>query len=148
MEASRWILGRPILGRLIPGALLATLLCLTFTVGWGQVLTGQLSGTVTDQSGAVIPGANITLTNQLSGDIRRTVSNSDGVFAFAAVPTGDYTITIEAQGFAKWERVGIKLSAGDRRTVSDIVLGTSAVTGTVEITAAPDQLAPVDNGEK
>jgi hypothetical protein len=143
MEASRWILGR-----LIPGVLLATLLCLTFTVGLGQVLTGQLSGTVTDQTGAVIPGANITLTNQLSGDTRRTVSNSDGVFAFAAVPTGDYTVSIEAQGFAKWERAGIKLGAGDRRTISEIVLGATAVTGTVDITAAPDQLAPVDSGEK
>src|SRR5215212_8878375 len=97
--------------RSLSGALLTMLLCLTFTVGFAQVLTGQLSGTVTDQSGAVIPAANITLTNHLSGDTRRTVSNSEGVFAFAAVPTGEYTVAIEAQGFAKWERTGIRLSA-------------------------------------
>jgi hypothetical protein len=124
------------------------MLCLVFTAGMGQNLTGQLSGTVTDQSGAVIPNANITLKNQLSGDTRRTVSNSEGVFAFAAVPTGEYTITIETQGFAKWERSGIKISAGDRRSVSDIVLGATAVTGTVDISASADQVAPVDNGEK
>src|SRR5262249_15299190 len=94
----------------IPGGLLAlTLLCCVFTIGVAQNLTGQLSGTVTDQSGAVIPHANISLKNQLSGDTRRTVSNSEGVFAFAAVPTGEYTVTIEAQGFAKWERTGVKV---------------------------------------
>src|SRR5262245_47312492 len=100
--------------RRIPGVLfMIGLLCLAVTAGFGQVLTGQLTGIVTDQSGAVIPSANITLKNQLSGDIRKTVSNSEGVFAFAAVPTGDYSVTIEAQGFAKWERSGVKLSAGD-----------------------------------
>ncbi|MFN7930735.1 MAG: carboxypeptidase-like regulatory domain-containing protein [Blastocatellia bacterium] len=113
-----------------------------------QNLTGQLSGTVLDQTGAVIPNANVTLTNQLSGDIRRTVSNSDGVFAFASVPTGEYKVTIEASGFAKWERTGVRVSAGDRRTVADIALGASAVSGTVDVTATADQLAPVDNGEK
>jgi hypothetical protein len=133
----------------IPRGLLAlAALCLAFTAGIAQNLTGQLSGTVTDQSGAVIPKANISLKNQLSGDIRRTVSNSEGVFAFASVPTGEYTVTIEAQGFAKWERSGIRISAGDRRSVSDIVLSTTAVAGTVDISATADQLAPVDNGEK
>jgi hypothetical protein len=135
--------------RRIYGALLAlSLVCSAFAAGYGQNLTGQLTGTVTDQSGAVVPGANITLKNQLSGDTRRTVSNSDGVFAFASVPTGEYTITIEFQGFAKWERTGIRVSAGDRRSVSDIVLSATAVAGTVDISATADQVAPVDNGEK
>lgn len=123
-------------------------LCLLTVAGYGQVLTGQLTGTVTDQTGAVIPDATIILKNQLTGDLRRTVSNSDGVFAFAAVPTGDYTVTIEGKGFAKWERSGVKLSAGDRRTIADIVLGTTAVTATTEVTATAESLAPVDTGEK
>src|SRR5262245_36994851 len=135
--------------RSVFGAILAlALLCSVFSAGYGQNLTGQLTGTVSDQSGAVVPNANITLKNQLSGDIRRTVSNSEGVFAFASVPTGEYTVTIESQGFAKWERAGIRVSAGDRRSVADIVLGTTAVAGTVDISATADQVAPVDNGEK
>ena len=135
--------------RSVFGAILAlALLCSVFSAGYGQNLTGQLTGTVSDQSGAVVPNANITLKNQLSGDIRRTVSNSEGVFAFASVPTGEYTVTIESQGFAKWERAGIRISAGDRRSVSDIALSTTAVTGTVDISATADQVAPVDNGEK
>lgn len=109
--------------RRLPGLLLALLVVsLSVITGLGQNLTGQLSGVVADQSGAVVPGANITLKNQLTGDTRRTVSNSEGVFAFAAVPTGEYTITIEATGFGKWERTGIRVSAGDRRTISDIEL--------------------------
>src|SRR5215471_15968212 len=135
--------------RRIYGAMLAlALLCSASAAGYGQNLTGQLTGTVTDQSGAVVPSANITLKNQLSGDTRRTVSNSEGVFAFASVPTGEYTVTIESQGFAKWERAGIKVSAGDRRSVADIALSATAVSGTVDISATADQLAPVDNGEK
>jgi hypothetical protein len=137
--------------RIIPASKIipCLLFVLTLTVGaFAQTLTGQLSGIVTDQTGAVIPNANITLTNQLNGDIRRTVSNSDGLFAIASVPTGEYTISIEAQGFAKWERTGLRVSAGDRRSISDIVLGATAIAGTVDISATPDNLAPVDNGAK
>lgn len=126
-------------------------LCFVLTLSGGvlaQTLTGQLSGVVADQTGAVIPNAKVTLTNQLSGDIRRTVSNAEGLFAFASVPTGEYTVTIEADGFAKWERKGLRVSAGDRRSISDIVLGATAIAGTVDISATPDNLAPVDNGAK
>ena len=68
--------------------------CLLFAVAltvsaYAQNLTGQLSGTVLDQTGAVIPNANIVLTNSNTNDIRRIVSNSDGVFAFASVPTSE-----------------------------------------------------------
>jgi Carboxypeptidase regulatory-like domain len=127
--------------------------CLLFafalTVGVAaQSLTGQLSGTVLDQTSAVIPNANVTLTNALTGDIRRTVSNSDGVFAFASVPTGEYKVTIEATGFARWERTGVRVSAGDRRSIADIALGASAVAGSVDVSASADQIAPVDNGAK
>lgn len=111
-------------------------------------VTSQLTGIVTDQAGAVVPNANVTLISELTGDVRRTVSNSEGYFVFAAIPASTYTVTIEATGFAKWERKGIALSPGDRRTLSDISLSASAVTGQIEVSAAPDQIAPVDTGEK
>ena len=128
------------------------LTCLMFALAlsfsaFAQNLSGQLSGTVLDQTGAVIPSATVILTNANTGDIRRTVSNSDGVFAFASVPTGEYKVSIEASGFAKWERTGIRVSAGDRRTITDIALGASGVAGSVDVSAAVD-LAPTDNGEK
>jgi hypothetical protein len=63
-------------GRIYASLLALGLGCSLFVAVYGQNLTGQLTGTVTDQSGAVVPNANITLKNQLSGDTRRTVSNS------------------------------------------------------------------------
>ncbi len=47
-----------------------------------------LSGTVTDATGAVVPKANVTMKNEVSGDLRRTVSNNEGYFTFSAVPPG------------------------------------------------------------
>jgi Carboxypeptidase regulatory-like domain len=122
-------------------------LCLTTKAGLGQV-TSQLTGIVTDQTGAVIPDARIVLKNDLSGDVRRTVSNSEGYFTFAAIPAGTYTVTIEAQGFAGWERKGVVLSSGDRRTLTDIILGLAGTTATVDVSANPDDIAQVDTGEK
>ncbi len=116
--------------------------------GFGQNITSQLTGLVTDQTGAVIPDAKITLKNDLSGDIRRTVSNSEGYFTFAAISAGNYTVTIEASGFANWERRGVVLGSGDRRTLTDIVLGAAGTSATVDIAGTPDQIAQVDTGEK
>ncbi|MBO0799021.1 MAG: carboxypeptidase regulatory-like domain-containing protein, partial [Blastocatellia bacterium] len=82
-------------------------------IGFGQT-TSQLTGTVTDQTGAVIPRADITLKSDATGDVRHTVSNSEGYFAFAAVPAGSYTVIVESTGFARWERKGVVLNPGDK----------------------------------
>ena len=64
--------------------LLAVLLALPRTAS-AQRMTGELSGTVVDETGAVIPGADIAAKNEASGAVRRSVTNSDGFFAFAAL---------------------------------------------------------------
>ena len=69
----------------LPVSVLALALVMP-AVAHAQRFTGELSGTVVDESGAVLPGANVTLTNEASGDQRRSVTNADGFFAFAAVP--------------------------------------------------------------
>jgi Carboxypeptidase regulatory-like domain len=138
MRADRWI----------PCVLLAlAAMCLSVNSAYGQV-TSQLTGTVTDQAGAVIPNANVTLKSDLSGDIRKTVTNSEGFFAIAAIPPSTYTVTIEAQGFGKWERKGLVLNPGDRRTLTDAVLGAAGAAASVDISATPDQIAQIDTGEK
>jgi protocatechuate 3,4-dioxygenase beta subunit len=58
-----------------------------------------LSGTVYDTSGAIIPRAEITLTNQATGDGRRTVSNEYGYFAFASIVPATYAVRVSLQGF-------------------------------------------------
>src|SRR5881296_3167791 len=74
--------------------LLVALACLTLAVSpaFAQNITGSLSGTVVDPTGAVVVGADVTITNEASRDVRRTKSNADGYFAFAAVPPASYTV--------------------------------------------------------
>jgi hypothetical protein len=128
------------------GLLIGCALLLSFTA-WAQSLTGQLTGTVADENGAVIPNAEITLTNEESGDVRKTQSNGEGVFAFAAIPAGSYRLTLEARGFGKSELKGLKFSPGDKRTLDRVTLKAGTVESIVEVTATPE-LAQLDSGEK
>jgi hypothetical protein len=64
-----------------------------------QTTLGRLAGTVFDSSGAVLPGATITLTNQGTGQVQTTVSNETGVFLFPQVPVGTYKVEVSLQGF-------------------------------------------------
>ena len=75
--------------------------------GFGQTVTATLTGTVTDSSGSAVPAAAVTLTNELSGDVRRTTSGATGYFALPAVPAGTYKLTVENPGFRGSETRGI-----------------------------------------
>jgi hypothetical protein len=63
--------------------------------------TGTVSGTVTDPTGAVVSGANVTLKNNATGEERSTSANDKGSFTFATVQPGIYTVTVEGKGFKK-----------------------------------------------
>ena len=112
-----------------------------------QNLTGQLSGTVTDSSGGVLPGATATLVNDLSNDSRTTVTNESGNFVFAAVPPGTYKVSVELAGFQKSEVTGIILRLGESRNITQIQLGVGGLSEQVAVTAITE-LAPVSSGEK
>jgi len=107
-----------------------------------------LTGTVTDPTGAVIPKANVTMTNEATADVRRTVTNSDGYFTFAAVPAGAYTVTIEQTGFSTWEATHVTLDAGDSRALTNIALKIGTTKETVVVEGAANQVTPVDSGEQ
>jgi len=131
---------------------LVSLVALAVLLAWpspshAQRFTGELSGTVVDESGAVIPGADVNVKNESSGDTRRTVTNSGGFFAFSALPAATYTLTVNLQGFKTHEITGIALRGGDSRAVRSIKLevSTLAETVTVEAEAA---LTPLNSGEK
>ena len=114
---------------------------------FAQRFTGDLSGTVTDGSGGVLPGATVTMTNQASGDRRVTVTNDDGFFSFSAVPAATYTVVIELSGFGKTEFTGIELQAGDSRSLRTIPLKVGGVSETITVSAEPS-LTPLTSGEK
>jgi hypothetical protein len=74
---------------------------LLFTVSFfGQSTTGQISGTVTDPNGAVVPGATVKATNIATNLTRETTTNDDGNYAFQALPPGRYKVEATASGFA------------------------------------------------
>ncbi len=109
-----------------------------------QGTTASIGGTVTDASGAVMPNADITL-KSTAGGLRSTQSNSSGVFAFSAIPSGDYVLTIKAHGFGTFEQTGIHLDPGDQRAIREIHLKVDAAES-VTVTSATGQLS-LDSGE-
>ena len=106
-----------------------------------------MTGTVSDASGSVVPNANVILHNELSGDERRTVTNSAGYYTFAAVAAGSFTINVDAAGFQKYSRKGIVVNSSERVTV-DVPLQVGSSTQTVEVSAEAESINTVDSGEK
>src|SRR5436305_12023970 len=83
------------------------IVALMSSLSFGQQLTGTLTGTTTDSSGAVVANAKVTMKNELSGDKRTTISNGSGHFTITAIQPGSYTVVVVAQGFKSWQQAGI-----------------------------------------
>src|SRR5271157_951795 len=100
-----------------------------------QVDTGSILGTVKDQSGAVMPGAKVTLTNEGTSLAFSTTTGPDGTYVFNPIRIGTYSVSAEASGFAKAVQSGLSLNI-DQKLVVDLTLKPGAVTQTIEVTAA------------
>jgi hypothetical protein len=111
-----------------------------------QVGSASLSGVVQDQSGAVIPGAAVKLANAQNGAERTATSNSSGSFTFAAVSSGDYNLTITANGFSDYVRNGIHLNPGDSQTIAEIKLAVGGGSQSVSVQTTVSGL-PLDSGQ-
>jgi hypothetical protein len=90
-------------------------------------------GSVTDQSGAVIPGATVTVRNDDTGFQTSTKSDASGSFEIVALPIGRYTVSVSAQGFATWTLADVQLGVGERKRVSP-TLQVGGVTEKVNVT--------------
>lgn len=112
-----------------------------------QQLTGSVSGTVTDNSGAVIPGANITLTKNDSGEVRRSVSNAEGYFTIASLFAGTFTLEVQSEGFQRFQLTDVTLGVGDNRNLQGIKLTIGTTTETVTVVAQVQSLIPLESGE-
>lgn len=118
-----------------------------FSTASAQVITGTLSGTVQDDSKAIIPKATVVLRNAASGDTRTTISNREGIFTFAGLNSGDYNITITVPSFKTFTENGIHLDPGDSRTIPALVLLPGGNNETVTVTADNNDV-PLDSGER
>ena len=128
--------------------MLAAVLLLAQPKLFGQA-TGTVSGIVADTTGAVIPKAAVTLSDQSTGVARTTTSNSDGAFAFAGVtPDLSYKITVTAANFETWETEPFPVHAGDQLNFpAKMKVGTTAAAVTVEA-QIDSNLAALDTGER
>ena len=79
-------------------------LMLTAVLVWGQAETGQITGTVLDQTGAAMPQADVTAKNLANGATRSTVTNSSGTYVIPNLPPGTYEISITASGFSTYKQ--------------------------------------------
>ena len=79
--------------------LMLSLMLTCAALGAAQTTLGRLGGAVLDGSGAVLPGATITLTNENTNQVQTTVSGENGTYVFAQVPVGSYRVEIALPGF-------------------------------------------------
>lgn len=100
-----------------------------------QAGLGSITGVVQDASGAVIPGAKVTVNNESRGIARNLETNEEGIFsAPSLVPSGGYSVKVESQGFALYERTNLELLVGQQLNLP-IVLSVSGAAQTIEVTA-------------
>ncbi|MBI1356314.1 MAG: hypothetical protein GC160_18390 [Acidobacteria bacterium] len=101
---------------------------------FGQLGVGTITGRLTDSTGAVIPGATVTITNTSTNFTQPSVSNESGLFRVPGLQPGPYRVTIEAEGFKTYIRENLELRTGATLPV-DAVLEIGAVTEQIEVTA-------------
>ena len=117
--------------------LLIALLVTAVTI-WAQAETGQIAGTVSDQSGAAVAGATVTVRNVDTGATRVTTSNSDGIYGVTNLLPGEYEVSVAAAGFSTYKRkvnvtVGAKvgldprLDIGQASTVVEVTETAAAI---------------------
>ena len=124
-------------------AVVALLLCAG--LGWAQGTTSRIVGTVTDPSGAVIPGARVGLTNEATGVSFNVTTTQAGTYVFEAMQVGMYSIVIEAQGFKKFVSTGNRLTIGEPTTIN-ATLQVGAAEETIEVTGAAELVQTSTSG--
>ncbi|MGH9527233.1 MAG: carboxypeptidase regulatory-like domain-containing protein, partial [Terriglobales bacterium] len=102
------------------------------SVAWGQNSVGTIVGAVQDPSGAAIPGATVTVTNNATGVVRRTTADRTGQFVFPGLIPGHYTVLAAAPGFTPQKALNIPVSVESRQLVT-FKLKVGAVTQEVQV---------------
>ena len=115
-------------------SLLVISMCALIALAQSQASTGQIVGTVKNPAGELVPGATVTVTNPATGLSRTLTTNDQGGFSAVNLPSGEYTIDVEAQGFGRFTQTGYKVEVGSALT-ANVTLSVQGVTGTVLVTA-------------
>jgi hypothetical protein len=121
--------------QLIVAVLAVCLLASTtaFAQGGGASTTGSINGKVADTSGGVLPGVTVTATSPSAMGVQTTVTSTEGIYRFPALPPGTYTVTYELPGFNTLKRENIQISMGFTATVN-VELAVASLQETVTVT--------------
>src|SRR5580765_2223737 len=106
---------------------------------FAQADRGGINGRITDNTGAIVPLATVTLRNEETGVVQNTVSNTDGIYLFQNLNPGSYTVTITQAGFKKVERTHTVVDV-NQVNQQDIALEIGAASEVVEVTTGVQQL--------
>ena len=116
-------------------ARLTIVFLLLFAVNaFGQTATGAVNGTVSDQSGAVVPNASVTLTNQKTNIARQAKTNESGYYLFINVQPGEYALRVTKQGFKQVDLAGLQVNVNQTVTQNP-QLGIGNANEVMEVTA-------------
>jgi hypothetical protein len=122
------------------GVFLASVFCLFISVPFHAQVTGAtLSGTVTDASGAVIAGAQVTVRNTATGIARDTTTDSAGFYTIPNLNPGNYEVKVEAKGFTTAVQSNLALAVGAQQTLN-IPMKVGETSQTVQVTEAAPQI--------
>src|SRR5438132_10040654 len=105
----------------------------------GQLTTGRITGTVTDQTGAAVPGATVTLKNTDTGISRTTLSQESGKYEASSLPAGNYEVSASLSGFQTFVHKGIGLAVGQNAVV-DFTLQVGQVSDSVTVVGDTAQI--------
>lgn len=114
-------------------------LALVAILSSAQVQNGQITGDITDPSGAAVPGAKVTAVNSQTGLSLDATGSQTGHFTINQAPPGTYKVTVTASGFKTYARADVPVNAGSTQHL-DVKLQVGQVTETVEVTGAPPQI--------
>lgn len=121
------------------GVFVVVLLAVTSITAVAQTSTSRISGRVADSKQASIAGASVTITNEATGVSQTQTTTEAGVYAFEALPVGTYTVTVEQNGFKKFQKTGSHLEVNNPLTL-DVVLEVGQVSEIVTVQGGPEQL--------
>src|SRR5579864_166253 len=114
--------------------ILVAVVALRLTVWAGT--TGSISGTVTDQTGSVVPGARVTVISTSQGLEHKSRSDAKGAYAFPSLPVGEYRLEVQAQGFKPQSRTGLRIDL-DSALQMDLTLELAEKVEKVTVTENP-----------
>ncbi len=133
-------------GKFFTEFLFGVLLLLSLRTAGAQSVNSSVQGTATDSTGAVIPGADVTLTNVNTGGVYKGQTDRDGSYSFPSVPLGLYNLTVSKQDYATYQISKFNVIVGQRAT-ENAVLGAATAAQTVTVNAGDlaDLLQPESN---